>query len=163
MIEWRYGLLILKFGSTWMWLVTFILQRVFYRGQHLHYPLNIIIWGEGTSTGLKNLEKNKIYYYCQKSNYGFSLGCSYRASSCTYHNKITNWCNSLFYVFISFFLISTLHVSGSHKPIIRGISNCILIYNHLVHVVFMLFICVCLWSGLSWWFHYTSVVVVSLY
>jgi hypothetical protein len=35
------------------------------------------------------------------------------------------------------FLISTLHVSGSHKPIIRGISSCFLVYNHLGHVVFI--------------------------
>ena len=66
----------------------------------------------------------------------------------TYCNKVTNGCNSLFCVFISF---STLHVSGSHKPIIRGISSCFFIYNHLVHVLFMLLICVCLWTGLSWW------------
>jgi hypothetical protein len=33
------------------------------------------------------------------------------------------------------FLISTLHVSGSHKPIIRGITSCFLVYNHLVHIV----------------------------
>jgi hypothetical protein len=77
-----------------------------------------------------------------------------------YYNEITNGCNFLIYVFI---LICTLHVSGSHKPIIRGMSSCFLIYNHLVHVVFMLFICVCPWSGLSWWFHCTGVVVVSLY
>jgi hypothetical protein len=32
-----------------------------------------------------------------------SLGCSYRASSCAYYSEITNGCNSLFYVFISFF------------------------------------------------------------
>jgi hypothetical protein len=71
----------------------------------------------------------------------------------TYCNKVTNGCNSLFCVFISFF---TLHVSGSHKPIIRGISSCFFIYNHLVHAVFMLLICVCLWTGLSWWFHWYS-------
>ena len=41
-----------------------------------------------------------------------------------YCNKVTNGCNSLFCVFISF--IFTLHVSGSHKPIIRGISSCFL-------------------------------------
>ena len=52
--------------------------------------------------------------------------------------------------------IFTLHVSGSHKPIIKGISSCFFIYNHLVHVVFMLLICVCLWTGLSWWFHCTQ-------
>jgi hypothetical protein len=73
----------------------------------------------------------------------------------TYYNEITNGCSSLFYVFISFLLIFTLYVSGSHKPIISGISSCFLIYNHLVHVVFMLFICVCPWFGLSSWFHCT--------
>jgi len=41
---------------------------------------------------------------------------------CTYCNRVTNGCNCLFCVFISF--IFTLHVSGSHKPIIRGISSC---------------------------------------
>ena len=42
---------------------------------------------------------------------------------CTYCNKVTNGCNCLFcFVFISF--IFTLHVSGSHKPIIRGVSSC---------------------------------------
>jgi hypothetical protein len=71
---------------------------------------------------------------------------------------------TLYFMYLfPFFLIFTLHVSVSHKPIIRGISNCFLIYNHLVHVVFMLFICLCPWSGLSWWFHCTGVVVVSLY
>ena len=39
-----------------------------------------------------------------------------------YCNKITNGYNCLFCVFISF--IFTLDVSGSHKPIIRGISSC---------------------------------------
>jgi len=29
--------------------------------------------------------------------------------------------------------------------------------------VFMLLICVCLWTGLSWWFHCTGAVVVLLY
>ena len=42
---------------------------------------------------------------------------------CTYCSKVTNGCNCLFCVFISF---STLHVSGSHKPIIRGNSSCFL-------------------------------------
>ena len=41
---------------------------------------------------------------------------------CTYCNKVTNECNCLFCVFISF--IFTLHVSGSHKPIIRGLQYC---------------------------------------
>jgi hypothetical protein len=35
------------------------------------------------------------------------------------------------------FLISTLHVSGSHKPIIRGITSCFLVYNHFFNVVFI--------------------------
>ena len=43
---------------------------------------------------------------------------------CTYCNKVTNECNCLFSVFISF--IFTLHILGSHKPIIRGISSCFL-------------------------------------
>jgi len=51
--------------------------------------------------------------------------------------------------FVYLFLYFTLHVSGSHKPIIRGVSSCFLIHNHLVHAVFMLLICVCLWTGLS--------------
>jgi len=39
------------------------------------------------------------------------------------------------------------------SPSSRGISSCFFyIYNHLVHVVFMLLICMCLWAGLSWWF-----------
>ena len=42
----------------------------------------------------------------------------------TYCNKVTNGCKCLFCVFISF--IFTLHVSGSHKPIMRGISSCFL-------------------------------------
>jgi hypothetical protein len=37
--------------------------------------------------------------------------------------RFTNGCNSLFCVFISFF---TLHVSGSHEPIISGIPSCFL-------------------------------------
>ena len=41
-----------------------------------------------------------------------------------YCKKVTNGCKSLFCVFISF--IFTLHVSGSRKPIIRGISSCFL-------------------------------------
>ena len=49
------------------------------------------------------------------------------------YNKVTNGCNSLFCVFISFF---TLHVSGCHKPVIRGISSCFFfIYSHLVPVL----------------------------
>jgi len=139
-----------------------------------------------------------------------------RRVASTYCNKVTNRCNCLFcYKFISFIFI--LHVSGSHKPIIRGISSCFLyttiwfmwclcclsacacglvcrggftvlvpwwffctsgsacalwtasilklffIYNHLVHVVFMLLVCVCLRTGLSWWFHRTGAVVVLLY
>jgi hypothetical protein len=39
--------------------------------------------------------------------------------NCSYYNDITNGCNFLFYAFIS---LSSYHVSGSHKPIIRGIS-----------------------------------------
>jgi len=46
---------------------------------------------------------------------------------CTYCNKVTNGCNCLFCVFISF--IFTLHVSGSHKPIIRGVSSCFFLYT----------------------------------
>ena len=38
--------------------------------------------------------------------------------------KITNRCDFLYYVFISFFLVFSLHVSGLHGPIIRGISSC---------------------------------------
>ena len=57
--------------------------------------------------------------------------------------------------FVYLFLYFTLHVSGCHKPIIRGVSSCFFIYNHLVHAVLMLLICVCLWTGLSWWFHCT--------
>jgi hypothetical protein len=99
-----------------------------------------------------NLKRIRILYMKTYANFNqCTLGCLYRASSSTYYSEITNGCNSLFYVFISFFLlIFTLHVSGSYKPIIRGISSCFLIYNHLVYVVFMLFICVCPWSGLSW-------------
>ena len=78
-----------------------------------------------------------------------------------YCNMVTNGCNCLFCIFISF--IFTVHVSGSHKPIIRGTSSCFFIYNHLVHLVFMLLICVCLWTGLSWWFHCTGAVVVLVY
>ena len=82
--------------------------------------------------------------------------------SVMYCNKVINGNNCLFcYKFISF--IFSLHVSGSHKHIIRCISSCFFIYNHLVHVVFMLLICVCLWTGLSWWFHCTGAVVVLLY
>jgi len=43
---------------------------------------------------------------------------------CTYCNTVTDGCSCLFCVFISF--IFTLHVSGSHKPIIRCISSCFL-------------------------------------
>ena len=38
--------------------------------------------------------------------------------------RITNRCDFLYYVFISFFLVFSLHVSGFHGPIIRGISSC---------------------------------------
>ena len=48
---------------------------------------------------------------------------NFQRSLFTYCNKVTNGCNCLFCVFISFFI---LHVSGSHKPIIRGISSCFL-------------------------------------
>jgi hypothetical protein len=40
--------------------------------------------------------------------------------------RIINSCDFLFYVFISFFSSFALHVSGFHKPIIRGISSCCL-------------------------------------
>ena len=69
---------------------------------------------------------------------------------CTYCNKVTNGCSCLFCVFISF--IFTLHVSGFHKPIIRGISSCFL-YTTIWFIWCLLLICVCLWTGLSWWFH----------
>ena len=64
------------------------------------------------------------------------------------------------------YFLFTLHVSGSHKPIIRGVSSCyiyiyIYVYNYLVHAVFMLLVCVCLWTGLSWWFHCTNTVKPS--
>jgi len=58
----------------------------------------------------------QIKYYCH---FRLFIPCIF----CMYCNKVTNGCNSLFGVFISFF---TLHVSGSHKPIIRGISSCFL-------------------------------------
>jgi hypothetical protein len=45
------------------------------------------------------------------------------------------------YLFPFSLLIFTLHVSGSHKPIIRGISGCILIHYRLVHVVYCSFAC----------------------
>jgi hypothetical protein len=51
---------------------------------------------------------------------------SYRASSIHVTIRITNRCDFLFYVFISFFSSFTPHVSGFHKPIIRGISSCCL-------------------------------------
>jgi len=35
------------------------------------------------------------------------------------------------------------------------VSQAAFIYNHLVHAVFMLLVCVCLWTDLSWWFHCT--------
>jgi len=43
-----------------------------------------------------------------------------------------------------------------------GVSQAVFIYNHLVHLVFMLLICVCLWTGLSWCFRCTGEVVVLL-
>jgi hypothetical protein len=43
---------------------------------------------------------------------------------------------TLYFMYLfPFLLIFTLHVSGSHKPIISGISSCFLIYNHLVPVL----------------------------
>ena len=74
------------------------------------------------------------------------LGCSYRASSVSIVIRLPT--DATLY-FVYYFFYFTLHVSGSHKPIIRGVSSCFFIYNHLVHVVFMLLICVCLWTGLS--------------
>jgi len=50
-----------------------------------------------------------------------------------YCHKVTNGCNSLSCVFISFF---TLHVSGSHKPIIRGISSCFLTLRLLMSYIY---------------------------
>ena len=38
--------------------------------------------------------------------------------------RITNRCDFLYCVFISLFLVFSLHVSGFHGPIIRGISSC---------------------------------------
>ena len=48
-------------------------------------------------------------------------------------------------------------------PFLLSLVTTRFIYDHLVHVVFMLLICVCLWTGLSWWFHCTGAVVVLLY
>jgi len=53
------------------------------------------------------------------------------------------------------FPLFTLQVSGSHKPIIRGISSCFFIYNHLVHMVFYV---AHLRAPVDWF-----VVMVSLY
>jgi hypothetical protein len=59
-----------------------------------------------------------------------------RVCSTTYYNEITNGCISfILCIYFLFLLLFTLHVSGSHKPVIRGITSCFLIYNHLVHVV----------------------------
>ena len=38
--------------------------------------------------------------------------------------RITNRCDFLYCVFIPFFLVFSLQVSGLHGPIIRGISSC---------------------------------------
>ena len=73
---------------------------------------------------------------------------------CTYCNKVTNGCNCLFCVFISFILPYMFRALINPSS---GVSQAVFyVYNHLVHVVFMLLICVCLWTGLSWWFSCTS-------
>ena len=81
---------------------------------------------------------NGITLYIIKDTRWGILGCSYRASSVRIAIRLPT--NATLY-FVYLFPFFTLHVSGSHKPIIRGIPSCFFIYNHLVHAVFMLFIC----------------------
>ena len=74
-----------------------------------------------------------------------------------YSNKVTNGCNSLFCVFIPLFYPTCFGLSYAHH---QGCLKLFFIYNHLVHAVFVLLICVCLWTGWSWWFHCTHKVLM---
>ena len=79
------------------------------------------------------------------------LGCSYRASSvCIAIRLPTDATLYLVYLFPFLPYMFRALISPS-----SGVSQAVFYINHLVHVVFMLLICVCMWTGLSWWFHCT--------
>ena len=124
------------------------------------------------------------------SEYAFFLGCSYRASSVRIAIRLptdaTVYFVYLFPLFLTYkfqalispssgvsqavFLYTTIWFmwclccsSACACWLVCGYLKLFFIYNHLVHVVFMLLICVCLLTGLSWWFHCTGAVVVLVY
>ena len=80
------------------------------------------------------------------------LGCSYRASSVHIAIRLQTDA-TLYFAYLFPFLPYMFRALISPSS---GVSQAVFIYNHLVHVVFMLLICVCLWTGLSWWFHCTQ-------
>ena len=88
------------------------------------------------------------------------LGCSYRAFSVRIAIRLPTD-GSVYFVYI-FPLFLPYMFRALISPS-SGVSQAFFIYNHLVHVVFMLLTCVCWWTGLSWWFHCTGAVVVLLY
>jgi hypothetical protein len=89
----------------------------------------------------------------------FFLGCSYRASSVRIAIMLPTDATVYFVYLFPLFLPYIFRALISPSS---GVSQAFFIYNHLVHAVFMLLICVCLWTGLLWWFHCIGVVVVLL-
>ena len=80
------------------------------------------------------------------------LGCSYRASSVRIAIRLPTDA-TLYFVYLFPFLPYMFRALISPSS---GVAQVVFIYNRLVHAVFMLLICVCLWTGLSWWFHCTQ-------
>ena len=58
------------------------------------------------------------------STFSWVLGCSYRASSVRTAIRLPT--DATVYFVLYLFPLFTLHVSRSHKPVIRGISSCFL-------------------------------------
>ena len=127
-------------------------------------PIGPILWDCVTlEGGADRLSRNVYNYQSTLRNITEDefLGCSYRASSVRIAIRLptdaTLYFAYLFPLFLPYMFRALISPSS-------GVSQAaFFIYNHLVHVVFMLLISVCLWTGLSWWFHCTGVVVVLLY
>jgi hypothetical protein len=88
------------------------------------------------------------------------LSFSYRASSIRVTISITHRCD---FCFMSLFHISllTLHASGLHRPIIRGISSSFL-YTTVWFMQCLLIVCVRLRTGLWRWLYCTQYSTVIL-
>jgi hypothetical protein len=90
-------IIVLKFGLYWIWSLSGVIQMP----NQVGYGKLIYISPKGGKT---STHQNK---------------------SCYVTIRITNRCDFFFVLCLYFlFLVFSLHVSGFHKPIIRGISSC---------------------------------------